>query len=39
LLLGIVHGDRPYRIKRVSSDSPTLPLSKVGNEVYNSQWP
>jgi hypothetical protein len=25
LLLGIIHGDRTYRIKRVSRDSPTLP--------------
>ena len=25
LLLGIIHGNRTYRIKRVSSDSPTLP--------------
>jgi hypothetical protein len=25
LLLGIIHGDKTYLIKRVSSDSPTLP--------------
>ena len=39
LLLGIIPGDRTYRIKGPLVIAPRCLLSKVRNEVYNSQWP